>query len=103
MRYGVFILSLLACPAAADVTSPSRKTVECYCTDTSGARIELGQSICLHVDGRMFTAQCQMSLNVPMWREVQNGCLSSMGPDVRPGLGQSRQQLPQSRIVDAKI
>jgi hypothetical protein len=25
----------------------------------------------------MFTAQCQMSLNVPMWRETQNGCLSS--------------------------
>ena len=25
----------------------------------------------------MFMAQCQMSLNVPMWREVQEGCLSS--------------------------
>jgi len=21
--------------------------------------------------------QCQMSLNVPMWREIQEGCLSS--------------------------
>ena len=29
------------------------------------------------VDGRMFMAQCQMSLNVPMWREVSKGCLSS--------------------------
>ena len=64
-------------PTLADVTSPSGKTVECYCTDKTGSRIELGQTICLQVDGRMFMAQCQMSLNVPMWREVQQGCLSS--------------------------
>jgi len=25
----------------------------------------------------MFTAQCQMSLNVPMWRETSDGCMSS--------------------------
>jgi hypothetical protein len=29
------------------------------------------------VDGRMFMAQCQMSLNVPMWREVAQGCQTS--------------------------
>lgn len=68
---------LLAGPALADVTSPSGKTVECYCTDRSGARVELGETICMQVDGRMFMAQCQMSLNSPMWREVQSGCLSS--------------------------
>lgn len=75
----VIILALMGpAPAAlSDVTSPSGKTIDCYCTDTSGARIELGQTICLRVDGRMFMAQCQMSLNVPMWREVQQGCLSS--------------------------
>ena len=61
----------------ADVTSPSGKTVDCYCTDKGGARMELGQMTCLQVDGRMFMAQCQMSLNVPMWREVAPGCLSS--------------------------
>ncbi|MBW4708083.1 hypothetical protein KX928_09815 [Roseobacter sp. YSTF-M11] len=72
-----FVLVWLALPAVADVTSPSGKTVECYCTDKSGDRVELGQTICLQVDGRMFMAQCQMSLNVPMWREVQQGCLSS--------------------------
>lgn len=74
-------LSLLliwaALPGIADVTYPGGKTVECYCTDKSGGRIELGQTICLQVDGRMFMAQCQMSLNVPMWREVQQSCLSS--------------------------
>lgn len=66
-----------AAPCLADVTSPSGKTVECYCTDKSGTRVELGQTICLQVDGRMFMAQCQMSLNVPMWREISQGCLSS--------------------------
>jgi hypothetical protein len=46
----------------------------------------MGQTICLHVDGRMFMAQCQMSLNVPMWREVQKGCLSSRLQSVDPTL-----------------
>ena len=64
-------------PAYADATYPNGKTVDCYCTDRSHNRIELGETICLQVDGRMFMAQCQMSLNVPMWREVQEGCLSS--------------------------
>ena len=70
-------LALLTSPVSADVVTPSGKTVDCYCTDSQGARVELGETICLHVDGRMFMAQCQMSLNVPMWREVQQGCLSS--------------------------
>ena len=72
-----FAFILTALPAMADVTSPSGKTVECYCTDRSGACVELGETICLQVDGRMFMAQCQMSLNSPMWREVEQGCLSS--------------------------
>lgn len=67
----------LASPALSDVTAPSGKTIDCYCTDKTGGRVELGQTICLQVDGRMFMAQCQMSLNVPMWREVKKGCLSS--------------------------
>jgi len=67
----------MAFPAAADVTSPSGKTVDCYCTDRNHNRVELGETICLQVDGRMFMAQCQMSLNVPMWREIEEGCMSS--------------------------
>ena len=77
MKGLVFILSLFALPAMADYVGPDGKVRDCYCTDKSGSRIELGQMICLQVDGRIFTAQCQMSLNVPMWREVQEGCLSS--------------------------
>jgi hypothetical protein len=76
----------LAGPAVADVTGPNGKVQDCYCTDTSGARVELGETICLHVDGRMFMAQCQMSLNVPMWREVSKGCLSSRLQQVDPTL-----------------
>lgn len=68
------LLLLAATPALADVKGPGGRTVECYCTDKSGARVELGETVCLQVDGRMFMAQCQMSLNVPMWRQVQEGC-----------------------------
>ncbi|GAA6158229.1 hypothetical protein NBRC116589_04030 [Ruegeria sp. HU-ET01832] len=77
MKGLVLILSLFAVPAMADYVGPDGKVRDCYCTDKSGARVDLGQMICLQVDGRMFMAQCQMSLNVPMWREVSEGCLSS--------------------------
>jgi len=77
MRRVLISLLFVTCPAFADVTSPSGKTVDCYCTDSTGTRIELGETICLQVDGRAFMAQCQMSLNVPMWREMKSGCASS--------------------------
>lgn len=69
-------LSLCAFPAFADVTGPNG-TIDCYCTDTQGSRVELGESICLKVDGRAFMAKCDMSLNVPIWRDTGDGCLSS--------------------------
>lgn len=72
-------LAVLALPAFADVKSGDR-LIECYCTDKTGARVELGEVRCLQVDGRMFMAQCQMSLNNPMWREIREGCLSSDAP-----------------------
>ncbi|WP_084615205.1 hypothetical protein [Roseivivax isoporae] len=78
MTRGVAALLVLlaAPPAGADATGGGR-VIECYCTDTEGDRVEMGEIICLHVGGRSFTAQCQMSLNVPMWRELNEGCLSS--------------------------
>ncbi|MEW9918733.1 hypothetical protein AB2B41_03910 [Marimonas sp. MJW-29] len=77
MKKTAFLMALVALPATADVTSPSGKTVDCYCTDRNRNRVELGEMRCLQVDGRMFMAQCQMSLNVPMWREISEGCVSS--------------------------
>ncbi|WP_319826443.1 hypothetical protein [Thalassovita sp.] len=76
------VLTVAATPALSDATIGG-KTVDCYCTDSKGSRVELGETICLQVDGRMFMAQCQMSLNVPMWREVAQGCFSS---SLREGL-----------------
>ncbi|MDA5094599.1 hypothetical protein O2N63_10935 [Aliiroseovarius sp. KMU-50] len=63
--------------ALADVTTPGGKVIDCYCTDTQGSRVELGQEICLFVNGRAFMALCDMSLNVPIWRDTGRACLSS--------------------------
>ena len=77
MTRAILFLALLAAPAQADVKGPNGKVIECYCTDTQGVRVELGQQICLTVNGRAFMAVCDMSLNVPIWRDTGNGCLSS--------------------------
>ncbi|WP_413821661.1 hypothetical protein [Tateyamaria sp.] len=95
MKRAILISLLISSPALADATYPSGRTIECFCTDKQRNRVELGQTVCLQVDGRMFMAQCQMSLNVPMWREMQEGCLSS---------SLSAPQNPlQSFAVDAQI
>lgn len=71
----ILLAALAGLPAMADVTGPGGRVVECYCTDTGGGRVELGQRICLYVDGRAFLALCDMSLNVPIWRNTGDGCL----------------------------
>lgn len=95
MKKFLILALIVAGPALADVQK-SGKTVECYCTDRNGDRVELGQMICLHVDGKSFMAQCQMSLNNPMWRKISDGCLSS-------SLRQMPQPVVDSGGVDAKI
>ncbi len=77
MRQLALICALLAGPVQADITLPDGKVIDCYCTDKNGERVELGQSICLYVDGRAFMARCEMSLNVPMWRETGESCTTS--------------------------
>ena len=100
MKRFLSLALVLASPAVADVTGPGGKVVDCYCTDSLGARVELGESICLVVDGRAFMAQCQMSLNVPMWRDIGTGCLSSGFS--QPG-GQLSQPLLQSSPVHPPV
>jgi len=51
------------------------KWPDCYCTDKTGQRLELGEVICLSVGDRDFMARCEMSLNNPMWRELGRSCL----------------------------
>ena len=81
MKYlPLFALVLSSFPTTAvfaDVVGPSGKAIDCFYTEKIGSRIELGQSICLSVGGRMFMARCEMSLNVAMWQETQNGCVPS--------------------------
>ena len=74
---------LAAAPALADVVGPGGRTIDCYCTDTGGARVEMGETVCLIVNGRAFLALCDMSVNVPIWRDTGQGCLGS-GLDMTP-------------------
>ena len=68
--------TILAGPALAD-WNMNGVTIDCYCTDTTGGKVDIGEMACLHVDGKMFMAQCDMSLNVPIWRKVSDGCATS--------------------------
>jgi hypothetical protein len=70
---------------------------DCYCTDKTGQRLELGDIVCMSVGGRDFMARCEMSLNNPMWREIGSACLSSKL------LPQSRQQVFDTFAINAKI
>ncbi len=65
------------------------KYPDCYCTDRTGQRVELGVSICMVVDGRDFVARCEMSLNNPTWREISSGCLNANTPGFLPPLQDS--------------
>ncbi len=97
MKRFVALLAFIASPAVADVTGPGGKTVDCYCTDTQGLRVELGETICLVVDGRAFMAQCDMSLNVPIWRDTGSGCISS-SLEEPPSPGERLLQLAQPPV-----
>ena len=83
MKHLLILASLIASPVWADANIGG-KTIDCYCTDTQGARVELGQTICLFVDGKAFMATCDMSLNVPIWRRTSEGCLSSFVDQSQP-------------------
>lgn len=87
----------LALPAAADPVTPAPALTpaqkaeggynppkpkkgfrypDCFCTDSQGRRVEMGQTACLRIGSTQFTARCDMSLNNPTWRRVSEGCPS---------------------------
>jgi len=80
-RKALFLLGLLlTLPLAQDLlahSAPTSAWPECYCTDRDGKRHDLGKVICMEVDGRQFTARCEMAQNNPMWREQATGCLGA--------------------------
>ncbi|MEM9221830.1 MAG: hypothetical protein AAGB11_05440 [Pseudomonadota bacterium] len=47
---------------------------DCYCTDSEGRRVEVGDTACLRIGSREVTARCGMSLNNPAWRTQSEGC-----------------------------
>jgi hypothetical protein len=65
-------------PLASVADSANVKWPDCFCTDSSGTRVELGETVCLSVDGRTYQARCEMMLNNPMWREIGSSCAVSL-------------------------
>ena len=98
MKPIALICALLAGPVQADIVMPNGKVIDCYCTDKSGGRVELGQSICLYVDGRAFMARCEMSLNVPMWRETGESCTTSLRERLQTRTPEADRQQPGSQL-----
>ncbi len=86
MRAAFLTLSLIFLPhfAISDVKH-GEITIDCYCTDTFGRRVELGEAVCLHVDGRSFVAKCEMALNNPIWRDTGESCTVSRLAPVEDG------------------
>ena len=105
MRLGILISVLAAGVGAAQDSAgqdrsgqdsgelPPLPVIDCYCTDRSGGRVDLGETICLIVGGRAYLARCEMSLNNPMWRDTGADCV---GAKLRPGAAQSPAQPVQS-------
>ncbi len=58
---------------------------ECQCSNR-GEMLPMGALACLNVDGQTFLARCEMSLNNPTWRRVQDGCPSASAPSVDPAV-----------------
>lgn len=74
----LFIAMLVATPAGSQTFEPlpakeGYSYPESYCSNR-GHRVEMGELSCLRVDGRAFLARCGMSLNVPVWRTIQDSC-----------------------------
>ncbi|MCB1355101.1 MAG: hypothetical protein KDK53_00890 [Maritimibacter sp.] len=91
----VCAVTVCAVTGAARAQEAGSAGIDCYCTDRSGSRVELGQTICLIVDGRAFLARCEMSLNVPAWRDIGEACVGAglmSTPDVgfrAPGVSET--------------
>lgn len=50
---------------------------DCFCTDSTGSRVDVGRVACLTIGSRSFTARCAKSLNNTIWRKMSEGCPSA--------------------------
>ncbi len=94
-RYLILALCLPVWAFAQEADQPQRKTmaelypplpgVEYYCTDSVGARVEVGEVICITASCQTWMARCEMtsSNRMAIWRKTQDGC---PGASVAPGL-----------------
>lgn len=64
----VIVSAILLCFSALEAEAH-----RCQCRNR-GVMYELGQTSCLHVDGRNYMARCEMKLNVSSWTKVEDGC-----------------------------
>ena len=71
-----FFPLLAATICVATIGQAATKAVTCQCRDTYGNLHEVGEQACLSVDGRTFMARCAMSLNVTIWRDTGEGCVT---------------------------
>ncbi|OKL43628.1 hypothetical protein A3843_13480 [Pseudovibrio exalbescens] len=80
-------MCLTVIPVSAMATEPFRPPPakegysypECYCTNR-GKRVEVGSYTCLRIGDRQIWAFCDMSLNNPVLRHVQEGCPTAWLP-----------------------
>ena len=81
-----FLVGIAAAPAAAQHMPPANPNYtpappkegysypDCYCTDSDGKRVEMGETACLRIGSRQVLARCDMSVNNPTWRHEAEGC-----------------------------
>ncbi len=71
------LLVIAILPLTVDGASADHIPIEWpenFCTDSVGARVEMGETICLTVDHRSFLAHCVMVLNNPAWKDTGQTC-----------------------------
>ena len=82
----IAVIGLAAAPSAGladtsvspNISRPAPKDgysyPDCYCTDSDGQRVEMGEMACLRLGARRVRARCGMSQNSPAWRPQREGC-----------------------------
>lgn len=79
------LLALLALPIGIAEAAELHGTL-CTCRNRDGSRHQLGSLVCLNVDGRRYLARCEMALNVPNWKKVQDSCPVAAGGNLMQSL-----------------